>query len=260
VRKLLPIIVFAVACGAVPSLEFAWGHEGHEAIALIAEHYMTSAALAKASDLLGGASMASVASWADDYRHRHPETGPWHYIDIPLASSKIEMARDCPNIQCGIAQTEHCLLILRDPNADKAAKAEALKFVIHFVGDLHQPLHNGDKGGNTRHVVFDGKPDNLHWIWDTGLLEHINPEPQALAEELERNITPLEKAEWEKGSIEDWVLEGHKLAQSVTYGDLTSADPAPITSDYERQADPAIEIQLEKAGIRLADLLNESFK
>jgi hypothetical protein len=162
----------------------AWGHEGHEVAALIAEHYMTSPTLAKAKDLLGGATLDSVASWADDYRRDHPETGPWHYIDTPLPESKIDMARECPDGQCVIAQAEHFLSVLKDPNADKAAEVEALKLVVHFVGDMHQPLHdedNGDKGGNGRHVIFDGKPDNLHWIWDTGLLEHINRNPEALA-------------------------------------------------------------------------------
>lgn len=146
-----------------------------------------------------------IASWADDYRRDHPETGPWHYIDIPLADSKIDMERDCPEGQFVIAQTERFLSVRRDPSADKAARAEALKFVVHFVGDLHQPLHdedNDDKGGNGRHVIFDGKPDNLHWVWDTGLLEHINRNPQALAAELESKITPQKRAEWDKGSVE----------------------------------------------------------
>jgi hypothetical protein len=178
-----------------------------------------------------------------------------------LADSKVDMARECPNGDCVIAKTEYFLGVLRDPKADRAAKVEALKFVVHFAGDMHQPLHdedNGDKGGNDRHVVFDGKPDNLHWIWDTGLLEDINRNPEALATELESKITPQERAEWDKGSIEDWVLEGHRLAQSVAYGDLGSGDNAAITSAYEQQADPVIETQLEKAGVRLACLLDES--
>jgi hypothetical protein len=134
-----------------------------------------------------------------------------------------------------------------------------LKFVVHFVGDIHQPLHDeddGDKGGNTRHVIFDGKPDNLHWIWDTGLLEHINRNPEALAAEMESKITAQDRAAWTKGSIEDWVMEGHRLAQTVAYGDLGNGDPAPITPAYEQQADRVIETQLEKAGVRLAYLLN----
>ena len=174
---------------------FAWGHEGHKVVALIAEHYMTSAALAKTRDLLGAGTIDSVASWADDYRRDHPESGPWHYINVPLTDSKIDMARDCPNAQCVIAPTEHFLSVLRDASADQARKAEALKFVIHFVGDLHQPLHdedNGDKGGNTRQVILHGHPDNLHWVWDTGLLEHINGSPDVLSAELEQRI-PLHR-------------------------------------------------------------------
>jgi hypothetical protein len=124
---------------------------------------------------------------------------------------------------------------------------------------MHQPLHDeddGDKGGNARHVIFDGRPDSPHWVWDTGLLEHIDRNSEELAVELERRITDQNRAAWIKGSILDWVMEGHRLAQTVVYGDLGSGDPAAITPEYERQADAVIELQLEKAGVRLAYLLN----
>jgi hypothetical protein len=117
---------------------------------------------------------------------------------------------------------------------------------------MHQPLHDedyGDKGGNARHVLFDGRPDNLYWVRDTGLLEHINRNPEALAAELERHITAEDRAEWVGGSIDDWVLEGHSLAQTVAYGDLGSENPSPIKPAYERQADPVIELQ---AGWRIS--------
>jgi len=140
VTRLPALVWFTLALASAPSLGFAWGHEGHEVIALIAEHSMTPAALANAKAILGGASLKDVASWADDYRRDHPETGPWHYIDIPLADSRIDMARECPDGQCVIAQTERFLSVLRDPKADWNSKAAALKFVVHFVGDLHQPL------------------------------------------------------------------------------------------------------------------------
>jgi hypothetical protein len=112
---------------------------------------MTPAALERTKATLVGASLEAVASWADEYRHDHRETAPWHFIDIPLADSRMDQARECPNGQCVIAQTEHFLSVLRDPSADRAKKTEALRFVIHFFGDIHQPLHdqdNGDKGGN----------------------------------------------------------------------------------------------------------------
>jgi hypothetical protein len=127
--------------------------------------------------LLDGGTIDTVASWAGDYRRGHRETGPWHYIEIPLADSKIDLARECPNGDCVVVKTEQFLAVLKDPSADSANKAEALRFVIHSIGDMHQPLHDeddGDKGGNARRVVFDGHPDNLHWVWDTGLLEDTN--------------------------------------------------------------------------------------
>lgn len=105
-------------------------------------------------------------------------------------------------------------------------------------------------------MIFDGRPDNLHWIWDTGLLENINRNEQDLAAGLALHITNGDRAAWAKGSIEDWVLEGHRLAQTVAYGDLGSQNPAVIGPDYERQAEPLIETPLEKAGVRLAHLLN----
>lgn len=175
----------------------------------------------------------------------------------------MDLARECPNGDCVIAKTEQFLAVLKDPKADRATKAEALKFVIHFVGDMHQPLHdedNGDKGGNARQVMFDGHTDNLHWVWDTGLLEHINRNERDLAAELARHITDEDRTAWTQGSIEDWALEGHRLAQTVAYGDLDSQNTAVIGPDYERQAEPVIETQLEKAGVRLAYLLNTALK
>ena len=262
-RKLLRAMFLVLALIFSSPLSFPWGGEGHQVVGLIAEKYMTASALAKAGDLLDGSAIDAVASWADEYRKDHRETGSWHYIDIPLADSNIDLARECANGDCVIAKTEQSLAVLKDPKADKDAKAQALRFVIHFVGDLHQPLHdedNGDKGGNSRYVVFERRPDNLHWIWGTGLLEHINRDPAALAAKLESRITPQDQAEWQKGTIEDWVMEGHRLAQTVAYRNLTNENPAPITPDYERQAEPVIELQLEKAGVRLARLLNDALR
>ena len=258
-RDIFVTVAYLAVILAIPQGAFAWGREGHQIIVIVAEHCMRPETATRMRELLAPESPEEASVWADEYRHDHPETGPWHYIDIPLADSKIDLARECPNGDCVIAKTEQFLAVLRDPNVDKNAKAQALKFVIHFVGDLHQPLHdedNGDKGGNTRHVIFDGHPDNLHWVWDTGLLQHINRNAAAFAAELESRITPQDQAEWQKGSIEDWVMEGHRLAQTVAYGHLSNDNPAPITPKYEGEADPVIELQLERAGVRLAYLLD----
>ncbi|MGO8700339.1 MAG: S1/P1 nuclease [Limisphaerales bacterium] len=208
----------------MPSACFAWGREGHESIVIVAEHFLRPEIAERMRELLAPESPEAASVWADEYRRDHRETGPWHYIDIPLAESRIDLARECRNGDCVIAKTEEFLAVLRDPRAEKEAKAQALRFVIHFVGDLHQPLHvadDGDEDGNRRGVIFEGHPDNLHWVWDTGLLQRINRKPAALAMELEGRITLQDQTEWQKGIIEDWAMEGHRIAQTVAYGDLS---------------------------------------
>ena len=135
----------SVACLAVPlaipGSAFAWGREGHQIIVIVAEHYMRPKTTAHMREPLAPESAEEASVWADEYRCDHRETGPWHYIDIPLADSKIDLARECANGDCVIAKTEQFLAVLKDPKAGKDAKEQALKSVIHFVGDLHQPLH-----------------------------------------------------------------------------------------------------------------------
>ncbi|MGH9448843.1 MAG: S1/P1 nuclease, partial [Terriglobia bacterium] len=187
-------------------LAAAWGPEGHAIIALIAEKNMSAGALRQSNILLRGASLQDVASWPDEVVHLLPATASWHYIDIPLQDSAINLREECRNGNCVMVKTEQFLSVLTDPDAGRAQKALALKFVVHFIGDLHQPLHcenNDDEGGNTREVIFEGHPDRLHWVWDTGLLREIDQNPEQLAATLERQITPQDRRAWEKGSIGD---------------------------------------------------------
>jgi hypothetical protein len=223
--------------------------------------------VARVIDLLGSESLLDASVWADNYRHDHPETGPWHYIDIPLQDTTIDLRRGCPNGDCVLVKTEAFLAVLKDTQADRTAKAQALRFVIHFVGDLHQPLHDeddNDKGGNMRlvqlgsHVPPPGLNDNLHWLWDTGLIERINSSDRALAEIIRREITDADVTAWAQGGMADWILEAHRLAQTAAYQGLGSANPAVITPEYEHQADQVIETQLARAGVRLAFLLNKA--
>jgi len=244
---------------------FAWGPEGHHTIVLLAGKYLNPASARRIRDLLGSENLLEAAVWADSYKQDHPDTGPWHYINIPLRHTTIDMQRDCPRGDCVLAKTQEFLAKLQDTQASPAEKAQALKFVIHFVGDLHQPLHaedDNDRGGNGRLVIFGshvpptGLSGNLHWLWDTGLLESINSSDDSLARKIRAQITPQQRAAWAGGSLESWVLEAHRLAQSVAYRGLSDHTPAAITPEYERSSDQAIELQLAKAGVRLAYLLN----
>ncbi len=245
---------------------YAWGPEGHDLIARIAEAQLTPEVHAKVVAILGpGVSMASVASWADSIRRDRPESGPWHYIDIPIDKRHRDMARDCPKGDCVVQKIEDFEAVLRDPNAPATQRREALMFVIHFVGDMHQPLHSSDdkdKGGNDKHVVFNGRNSNLHSLWDSGLLGRIGAE---------NDLFPIWSAEsakhakkWSKGSVEDWAEQSHKVSVKIVYGQLPkNADktkPYQIDAEYEKKADPLIKEQIEKAGARLARALNQNLK
>jgi hypothetical protein len=257
------LAIFAALAACAPLV--AWGPEGHALIALIAEAQLTPAVHARVAEILGpGVTMASVASWADQIRRARPETGTWHYIDIPIDKPRLDMARDCPHGDCVIAKIEDFRKVLADPSTPAPARREALLFLIHFVGDMHQPLHcanNNDKGGNDVHVQFLGQPSNLHSVWDSGLLGRMGTEEQlfpALSQESARR-----EKKFAKGTVEDWAEQSHNAAVKIVYGKLPQAAPGqPVVLDaaYEQAADPLIRLQIEKAGARLARVLNEALK
>jgi hypothetical protein len=258
-RKFLVTIL----CGTLPA--FGWGGEGHSLIARIAWGQLTPAVQARVSEILGpGVSIQSIASWADNVRNQRRETGPWHYIDIPIDKPHLDMARDCPKGDCVIVKIEDFQKVLKDPATPPVQRKEALMFLVHFVGDMHQPLHcadNQDQGGNTVRVQFGDRPMNLHSLWDGALLGKLPKED---------DLFPVWSAEakkhyksWSKGTVEDWAEQNHKVAQKVTYGLLPkepAGTPEPIDATYEKKSDPVIRVQIEKAGDRLARVLNEALQ
>ena len=255
--------VITVIAGCLPT--FAWGPEGHSLVARIAEAQLTPAARGRVAAILGpDTTMASISSWADQVRPSRANTAPWHYIDIPIDKPHLDMARDCPNGDCVIAKIEDFRKALNAPATAPAARREDLMFLIHFVGDMHQPLHssdNKDKGGNDVHVEFFGRRTNLHSVWDSGLLGRMGTEDQlfgALSTESARRAR-----KWSKGTVESWAEQAHKAAQKTVYGRLpkvAAGAPVPIDAAYEKMADPLIREQIEKAGARLAAVLNATLK
>jgi len=255
-RKLLVVATLTLHLPA-----FAWGPEGHRLVARIAELELTGKAKTQIAAILGpGQSIADIASWADEIRRSRPDTGPWHYVDIPLSARHLDMARDCPKGQCIAASLEGFEAVLKDPQATPERRKEALLFVVHFVGDLHQPLHsidNHDKGGNDVKVVFHDRPTNLHSVWDSGLLNQLPKEPELFAKFDEQ--AEHHRKKWSKGSVEDWIEQSHRLAQKMTYAKLPKpgADGVIVlNAAYEQTADGVIAEQIEKAGVRLAAVLN----
>ena len=207
--RLLAILVLL----SVPVSAFAWGGDGHQIVCLIAEERLTPAAKAGIHDLLGDdvhISDAEIASWADNVRRERSETGPWHYVDIPTDAPAYDKERDGQQGNNVIDKINDFAKMLADKKAPKAERADALKFLVHFVGDLHQPLHcaerNHDKGGNARLVFFLNDPMaiNLHAVWDTSILLNRKGETPILqyAQALNAKVSAPQAKQWAKGPRE----------------------------------------------------------
>jgi hypothetical protein len=309
-RRLL-FLLAAFSIAAPPA--FGWGCEGHQIVALIARAHLTPAAAAAVNRLLAenpddsagnhycksADPMVDTASWADEVRNAE-KTGPWHYVDIPLTETKPgSLAAWCPPIGpaaggkdrpgCVTNAIEYQWAILIDTSRPAPERTTALRYLIHFVGDMHQPLHssdNDDQGGNCTAMKFfdQERPANLHSIWDTLMLQRElaarKETPADFARRLDRQYEDR-WADWGTGPVDPtaWAWEANRLAREFTYGDLKPAipveKPGPTDCNAEREkvsalhiaigeayfnaSMPVVEQQLAKAGYRLADLLNRTF-
>jgi len=247
-----------------PSQALAWGVTGHEIVAAIALRELTPAARKEVGRLLGGPMMmVHEANWADEIRDTRPETGAWHYVDIPLAAGSYDAGRDCPDRACVVAQIDRALRRLSDRRAPDDARAEALRFLIHLVADVHQPLHaedNDDKGGNQVHVRIGRMRANPHKLWDADVIEPLGPDADAAAGNIERGITPARRQDWQSGSASRWANESHAIAREHVYPPLQGARNVRLPRDYADREAPLARILLAKAGVRLAWLLNSALK
>jgi hypothetical protein len=267
---LRPVLVAIVAL-LLPTPAFGWNGESHQLIAFIAEERLTAKAKAGVKDLLGDAALsdAEIVSWADEIRRERRETAPWHYVNIPVEADGYDPTRDGnggDNVLDAI--TKHAK-VLSDKQAPREDRIEALKFVVHFVGDLHQPLHcadrNGDKGGNKRLVFFPGrsKAVSLHQVWDTLILP-TRKKKQSVAEYatyLNGEITSKLAKAWSKGSPAEWANDSLRIAKEIAYADVpVDGDPPKLSDEYIARAGPVVDEQIAKAGIRLAAILNEALR
>jgi len=258
-RNLALVIVLVL-----PSPVWAWGAEGHEIVAVMALGELTPAAKARVTVLLGSQTMlVHEANWADEIREQRPQTGPWHYVDIPLAAPVYDVARDCGDRNCVVEQIEFARRVLGDPRASAGARQDALRFLIHLIADVHQPLHaedNHDHGGNAVHVNWMGERTNLHHVWDTQLVAALGFNVVSIADSLEKGVTLAQRKAWAGGTPAGWANESHALARDVIYPPLHDRMQARLPYDYAQQMAPVTRMQLAKAGVRLAWLLNTTLK
>jgi hypothetical protein len=266
----LPWLCLAVA-SLLPSLACAWGGEGHQVVALIAEERLTPKASAAIHELLGEdvhISDAEVASWADQIKRERRRTSPWHYTNIPIGSFGYDKVRDGNDGNDIVRRIESFKALLADKTQTPEARAEALKFLVHLVGDLHQPLHcaerQGDRGGNGRLCFVleaKGRATSLHTVWDTTLLRRMIGRTRIaeFSEKLNDAISEEDEKAWTSGSIIDWANESWRVAGEKVYTSVPVDGPPPVLDQpYVDVATPVIEDRLKRGGVRLATVLNEA--
>ncbi len=280
---------------------YSWGDEGHQIIGIIAYTRLTPAVkkkvetlLAADKDNLTAADFVSRATWADKYRDsdrsttkiRYNATRNWHFVDIEITNGDTDSPCNhhpklAPGTAASAGPAQGCLLDKIEQFADELRsfatpepeKILALKFLLHLVGDLHQPLHvadNNDRGGNDVSVLLsDGtQTDNLHSYWDNPLVQRLGNNPQTIGEALGKQITKAKADAWSKGTVTDWAKESFRQAKSVAYnftgvqqftGDH-GARGVHLNAVYDNRALPAVREQLSKSGVRLAAVLNNALK
>ena len=233
----------------------AWGPVGHQTVAMAARAQLTPEALAHLQELLAlepGSTLGGLSTWADE--HRSPETAPWHYVNFPQADCNYRPARDCPDGQCIVAVLEAQLRILAS-RASPPARLQALKWVVHLVADVHQPLHAGmaeDRGGNRYQLQFLLRGSNLHALWDSGLIRHMGLDAPTLAARLARQFWPSSPGSL---SVRAAAEESCRIArQPGFYPD------ALVGADYIATYSPIVEQRLWLASVRLAALLSRALR
>ena len=244
----------------------AWGRQGHAIVAQLAQQRLNPTAEAEVERLLAPErtrSLADIASWADELRDDPSRealskaTSRLHYINFRADDCVYVPPRDCPDGQCVVGGLSRYVAVLADRSQPDAARLEALKFVVHFVGDVHQPLHAGyrdDKGGNTYQVQFQGKGSNLHSVWDSGLLGTHGKDWSAYAVELDARPAETLPAsiEPQDNPYAQWAEQSCAATRGI-YPDGHKIDDAYVAAEL-----PVAERQLRVAGARLAEVLNRA--
>jgi len=233
----------------------SWGFKGHRAIATIAQKHLTSNTAYVVSAYLKGEAMSEVATWADE--NKNPKTAPWHYLNLPLGLDHEAFVKAVSqsdnNLYTAILKTEAAL---KEPNLSIDSKNEALKYLIHLVGDAHQPMHisrKEDKGGNTIQLRFDNKGTNLHSLWDSKLIDHEALSEQDIARTYDV-ATPAQIKQWQSGSPMEWLWESYQISSEL----YALVKPGQnVEEAYYQKYIQVTRKRIDQAGIRLAGELNK---
>ena len=239
-----------------PSALLAWGANGHRIVGRIAMNHLTDEAARGVQCLLGPEGLDQVSTWPDEIRSdpAWKKADPWHFIDID-DDQTLETAPRDPNGDV-LEAIGRFTAVLRDPQATVESKQEALKFLVHFVGDVHQPLHVGrhaDQGGNKIKVTLFNQETNLHSVWDAGLIDAEKLSFSEFAAFID-HPTLQEIQSWQSSTPADWAKESQALRSRVY-----ATGDGKLSYEYDYVEIPLIKQRLLQAGVRLAGLLNSIF-
>jgi hypothetical protein len=258
IKTALPgVVVLTVALVVIPFSAYPWGPAGHRIASRIAENHLSDKAARAVKALLGPDSLAEVSTWADEIRAdpQWKNTAPWHYVNIADGETYARSKKD-PRGDV-ISKMRYFEKVLRDPRAGHADKVAALKFLVHFVADVHQPLHVGrqsDRGGNEITVYWFGRRTDLHAVWDSQMVDSEKLSFSEFAKFID-DATDKQVKAWQKSDYLDWVKESMELRPRV-YDIGTKR----LGYAYAYKNMPVVKLRLEQAGVRLAGLLNSVFR
>jgi hypothetical protein len=260
----------------------AWGPTGHRAVGAVAEKFLDPFVAARIDKILGGNSLSRVSNWSDEIKSdpdTYSHTFNWHYTDWKDEDHQHDETNSSGKLLSAIKEQVN---VLKDAQSPDEKKVFALKFIVHLIGDLHQPLHVGnglDMGGNKCKVQFHRRETNLHALWDEGIIEFTKLSFSELANYVSQGRSSEEVRSWKEGDVTDWALESKILRASIYPSDITPSEtPASIKQycrsdivvtsesmpklgyEYSYKFVPVLERRIFQAGLRLAVVLNNTFK
>jgi hypothetical protein len=250
-----PLLLGAAALLALAPPALAWGPTGHRAVGRIAERHLAPETAREVAALLGPERLAYTATWADEIRSdpAWAKAEAWHWVTVPVGTTYADSKRNpAGDVLEAIARFER---VLADRAAPRLERQQALKWLVHLVGDLHQPLHVGtrdDRGGNETLVLWFGEPSNLHSVWDTGLIDRTELSFSELAEKVDV-ATADEVRSWQASSPLEWADESRVLGErAYALGDRR------LSWRYHFEHWAEVELRVRQAGVRLAGLLDRA--
>ena len=260
--KKLALALLLVGAILLQSRGHAFGANGHRITGAIAEAFLTPKAKENIKVIMGHESLAQTSTWPDEMRsdpaqYWQKTTPPWHYVTVPDGKSYIDII--APPQGDAYTALKRFRADLLNPESTKAEKRRAISFIVHIIGDLHQPLHVGngkDRGGNDVKVVFFWEDSNLHRVWDSGLIDTQDLSYSEFTSWLLPTISGDDVKDWHQTDPLVWMEESQAIRMNI----YPEEENANLSWDYRYQHIPTVKLRLKQAGVRIAHYLNEIFK